>query len=145
MLAAAALSDCPFENACKLTGSQPYTPSYDTSGRSSGSVGELRSRTGASSKGGPSTGDTLQMRVREIYLSALKARDRQDGGESAAVALETVVVSSSRIATLYFIICLLSCVAAISPLTFPLRPIECDRHIIPPKCCGQMDRRGGHG
>ena len=145
VLTAAALSDCPFENACKLTGSQPYTPSYDTSGRSSGSVGELRSRTGASSKGGPSTGDTLQTRVREIYLSALKARDRQDGGESAAVALETVVVSSSRSATLYFIICLLSCVAAISPLTFPLRPIECDRHIIPPKCCGQMDRRGGHG
>jgi hypothetical protein len=96
MLTPATLSDCPFESACKLTNSQPYTPSYDRSSLSSGSVGELQSRRGASSKGGLSSGDTLQSRVREIYLSALKARDRPDAGEGSAAALETVVVTSGR-------------------------------------------------
>jgi hypothetical protein len=96
MLSAASLSDCPFENACKLTGSQPYTPSYDSSGRSSGSVGELRSRGGGSSRAGPSSGDTMQSRVRDIYLSALKARDRQDGGAGCGTALETVAVPAGN-------------------------------------------------
>ncbi len=92
VLSAASLSDCPFESACKLTGSQPYTASYDTSGRSSGSVGELRSRAGGSSRAGPSSGDTLQSRVRAVYMTALKARDQQDGGASSSVALETIAV-----------------------------------------------------
>ena len=96
MLSAASLSDCPFENACKLTGSQPYTPSYDTSGRSSGSVGELRSRAGGASRAGPSSGDTLQSRVRAVYLSALKARDRQDGGVGGSVALESIDVPAGK-------------------------------------------------
>jgi hypothetical protein len=93
MLSAASLSDCPFESACKLTGSQPYTPSFDTSGRSSGVVGELRSRAGGSARGAPSSGDTLQSRVRQVYLSALKARNRAEGGAGAGAALESVSVS----------------------------------------------------
>ena len=96
MLSAASLSDCPFESACKLTGSQPYTPSYDSSGRSSGSVGELRSRGAGSSRAGPSSGDTMQSRVRDIYLSALKARDRQDGGTGCGIALETIAVPAGN-------------------------------------------------
>jgi hypothetical protein len=97
MLTQASLTDCPFENACKVTGSQPYTPSYDASGRTSGSVGELRSRVGGSARG-PSSGDTLQSRVRDIYLSALKARAQGAGdGPGAPTALEAVAVSAGEV------------------------------------------------